>query len=163
MISGLSSAAKALAACVVLAVGMTVAAAPANAAYVRAGLLTCRVAPGVGLIVGSSKEMGCTFKPDQRGPENYGGRINKLGLDVGFTGETVIVWVVLASQTGYPVGALAGTYVGASAEISVVVGAGANVLVGGSNRSFALQPLSVQGQLGLDFAVTISSLDLWAQ
>ncbi len=62
-----------------------------------------------------------------------------------------------------PVGALAGTYVGASAEASVVVGAGANVLVGGSNRSFALQPLSVQGQVGLNFAVAISSLDLWAQ
>ena len=73
------------------------------------------------------------------------------------------MWAVLSAQRGYPSGSLAGTYVGASAEASVIVGAGANILVGGSNRSFALQPLSVQGQLGLDFAVAISSLELWAQ
>ena len=43
-----------------------------------------------------------------------------------------------------------------------MVGAGANVLVGGSNRTFALQPLSVEGQIGLNFAVGISDLVLAA-
>jgi hypothetical protein len=81
--------------------------------------------------------------------------------DIGITGEAVIVWAVLASQTGFPVGALAGRYVGASAEASLVIGVGANVLVGGSNKSFALQPLSVQGQIGINFALGITSLDLW--
>ncbi len=156
----LSLAAKAAILAAVMAVSGLASVAPATAGYIRAGLLTCRVAPGIGLIIGSSKPMGCTFKPDERGPENYDGRINKVGLDIGFTGESVIVWVVLAAQSGYPPGALAGSYVGASAEASVVIGAGANLLVGGSNRSFALQPLSVQGQLGLDFAVTISELVL---
>ena len=163
MISRYSSAAKALFAAVVLAAAAFAGAAPADAGYVKTGLLTCKVAPGVGMILGSSKGMSCAFKPDFRGAEQYAGRIDKVGIDIGVTGETVIVWAVLAAGRGYPVGALAGTYVGASAEASVLVGAGANVLVGGSNRSFALQPVSVQGQTGLDFAVTISSLTLWAE
>jgi hypothetical protein len=163
MISRYLSAAKALFAAVVLAAAAFAGTMPADAGYIKTGVLTCKVAPGAGMIIGSSKSMTCTFAPDFRGPETYGGKINKIGLDIGVTGETVIVWAVLAAQRGYPVGSLAGTYVGASAEASLIVGAGANLLVGGSNRSFALQPLSVQGQLGLDFAVAISSLDLWAQ
>jgi hypothetical protein len=163
MISRYSSAAKALFAAVVLAVAAFAGTAPAAAGYIKTGVLTCKVAPGVGMILGSSKSMTCTFAPDFRGPETYAGKIDKIGLDIGVTGETVIVWAVLAAQRGYPVGSLAGTYVGASAEASLIVGAGANILVGGSNSSFALQPLSVQGQIGLDLAVAISSLDLWAQ
>lgn len=163
MISRYSSAATLLLAAGVLAVAALIGAAPAEAGYVRTGLLTCRVAPGVGMIFGSSKSVSCTFKPDFRRPEHYGGTINKLGLDIGVTGKTVIVWAVLAAGRGYPVDALAGTYVGASAQASVVVGAGANLLVGGSNRAFALQPLSVQGQTGFDLALAVSSLDLWAQ
>ena len=163
MISRDSSAAKALLAAVVVAVAAIVGTAPANAGYIKTGLLTCQVAPGVGMVLGSSKGMICSFKPDFRGAEHYGGRIDKVGLDIGVTGKTVIIWAVLAAGRGYPVGALAGTYVGASAEAAVIVGAGANVLVGGSNRSFALQPISVQGQTGLDLAVAVSSLDLWAE
>ncbi len=163
MISRYLAAAKALFAAVVLAAAAFVGTMPADAGYIKTGVLTCKVAPGVGMIVGSSKSMTCTFAPDFRGPEIYGGKIDKIGLDIGVTGETVIVWAVLAAERGYPVGSLAGTYVGASAEASLIVGAGANLLVGGSNSSFALQPFSVQGQVGLDFAVAISSLDLWAQ
>ena len=163
MIFGHSAAARALFAAVVLAAAAFFAAAPADAGFIKTGLLTCKVAPGVGMILGSSKGMDCTFKPDFRGAERYGGRIDKLGIDIGVTGETVIVWAVLTAGRGYPVGALAGTYVGASAEASLIVGAGANVLVGGSNRSFALQPVSVQGQTGLDLSVALSSLTLWAQ
>lgn len=161
MISRLTVAAKAVVAAGVLAFSLVAGALPASAGYLRVGLLTCNVAGGVGLIIGSSKPMNCTFKPDDADPVYYSGRINKVGLDIGITGESVIVWAVLAAERGVPYGAFAGTYVGASAEATVVVGAGANVLVGGSNRSFALQPLSVSGQLGLNFAVAISSLDLW--
>ncbi len=164
MIGRISSAAKALFAAVVLAAAALLSVAPADAGYIRTGLLTCTVAPGVGMIIGSSKGMSCSFQPDFRGPEHYGGRIDKLGLDIGVTGETVIVWAVLSAGRGdYPVGALAGSYVGASAEASLLVGAGANVLVGGSNRAFALQPLSLQGQTGLDLAVAVSALELWAE
>jgi hypothetical protein len=55
---------------------------------------------------------------------------------------------------------LAGSYGGPTAEISVAAGLGANVLVGGSRRTVALQPLSVQGQVGLDIGAGISALEL---
>ncbi len=156
---------KVFLACVGLMVAALVFAAPPARAqsYIKAGILTCTVNPGIGLIVMSTKTMSCTFAPDFRGPEFYSGRITKVGIDVGVTGATVIVWVVLSKTTGFPVGALAGTYGGVSAEATVGVGLGANVLVGGSNRAFALQPLSVQGQVGLDFAVGVTELQLFAQ
>jgi hypothetical protein len=145
--------------------GLVVAHAPPAQAqsYIKAGVLTCAVSPGIGLIITSSKSLSCTFTPDFRGPEYYGGTIRKVGIDIGITGATVIVWAVLSSVQGFPVGALAGTYGGVSAEATVGVGLGANVLLGGSNRNFALQPLSVQGQVGLDFAVGITQLELFAQ
>lgn len=137
---------------------------PAQAAtYLKAGILTCSVSGGVGLIITSTKRVSCTFAPDFRGPEYYGGRIRKFGLDVGFTGATVIVWAVLSTVQGFPVGALAGTYGGVSAEASLVIGAGANILVGGSGSTFALQPLSVQGQIGVNIAAGVTKLELYAQ
>ncbi len=135
-------------------------AAAQGQSYLKVGVLTCAVSPGVGVIVGSSKTMSCTFVPEARGPEHYSGRITRVGLDVGVTGATVIVWAVLSKVHGFPAGALAGTYVGGSAEATVGVGLGANVLLGGSSRSFALQPVSVQGQVGLDFAVGIAKVTL---
>ena len=147
-----------------MAMALVFAAPPAQAqSYIKAGVLTCTVNPGVGLIVMSTKTMSCTFSPNFRGPEFYSGRITKVGIDIGFTGATVIVWAVLSQTTGFPVGALAGTYGGVSAEATLGVGLGANVLIGGSNRAFALQPLSVQGQVGLDFAIGVTELQLFAQ
>ena len=70
-----------------------------------------------------------------------------------------MVWAVYAATSGGPA-ALAGTYAGASAEASVGAGLGANVLVGGSNRTIALQPLSVQGQTGVNLAVGVTGLTL---
>jgi hypothetical protein len=135
-------------------------AAPASAAYVKAGVLTCNVGPSIGLLITQRKDMTCVFSPTNAATERYAGTLRKFGLAVGATGAGVIVWAVLSSVSGVPRGALAGEYGGASAEASLVVGAGANVLLGGSNRSFALQPLSVEGQIGLDFAVGISDLVL---
>ena len=144
-------------------IAFAVAANPAEAAYVKTGVLTCDVSAGVGLIVTSTKQMTCMFSPNSGAPERYAGTIQKVGVDVGVTGAGVIVWAVLASVDGPPArGVLAGTYGGASAEATVGVGAGANLLLGGSNRAFALQPLSVQGQIGLNFAVGITSLELSA-
>jgi hypothetical protein len=137
--------------------------APAQAAYVKAGVLTCNVGPSIGLLITQRKDMSCTFSPTRGTAEHYAGTLRKWGLAVGATGQGVIVWAVLSAVNGVPPrGALAGEYGGASAEASVVVGAGANILVGGSNRSFALQPLSVEGQIGLNFAIGISDLMLAA-
>ena len=127
---------------------------------IQAGSLTCDVSAGIGLIIGSQRNVSCTFTPSLPGPiEYYTGTISKLGVDLGVTAGGVMVWLVF-SPTNRPVGALAGTYVGGSAEASVVAGVGANALVGGSNRSVALQPLSVSGQVGLNIAAGVAGLDL---
>jgi hypothetical protein len=125
----------------------------------RAGALTCNVAGGVGLILGSQKATACVFQPRRGRPERYVGVIRKFGLDIGATQRGVIKWAVL-SEGSLARGSLAGTYVGASAEATVGAGLGANALVGGNNRTVALQPLSVSGQTGLNFALGVGNLEL---
>ena len=127
---------------------------------VKVGTLVCDVSGGIGLVIGSQKGVQCLFNPNLPGPpEAYVGTISKLGLDIGATSAGQMVWAVYAPSTGV-FGALAGTYAGATAEATVAVGLGANVLVGGSNRTVALQPLSVTGQTGLNLAAGVASLTL---
>jgi hypothetical protein len=127
---------------------------------VAAGSLTCDVSAGFGVIVGSQRSVSCTLAPSRPGPvEFYTGTITKAGIDIGATTAGVLVWLVYAPTTR-PVGALAGSYAGATAEATIAVGLGANVLVGGSNRTIALQPISVQGQTGLNLAVGVAELQL---
>jgi hypothetical protein len=134
---------------------------PTADARVKAGVLSCDVSGGFGWIIGSSKSVSCIFTPDQPGPtEAYVGVIRKYGLDIGATSRQHMVWGVFADTWGRPVGALAGDYVGATGEATVAVGLGANVLVGGSNRTIALQPLSVTGQTGLNIAAGVADLQL---
>jgi hypothetical protein len=125
---------------------------------VKVGTLSCSVAPGIGFIIGSSKSMECQFSGDQ-GIELYSGVINKFGIDIGVTGNQVLNWVVFAPGNIAP-GALHGTYVGAAAEATAAIGAGANVLVGGFNDSFTLQPVSVSTQTGLNVAAGVAELVL---
>jgi hypothetical protein len=126
----------------------------------QVGTLNCSMSAGVGLVVGSQRNVNCLFHPDGGGPqEAYVGTMTRIGLDVGVTSGAQIVWGVFAETNRY-YGMLAGTYAGATAEMSVAAGLGANVLVGGSNRTVALQPLSVQGQLGLNIAAGIGALEL---
>lgn len=143
-----------------LVAAATVAVPPAAADYLKVGVLTCATGPSIGLLITSSEKISCSFVPDAGEPERYSGQIRKFGLDIGVTAASVIVWAVFAAQSGYVPGSLAGTYVGVSAESSVVVGLGANALLGGSNKSFALQPLSLQAQAGLNLAVGVAELDL---
>jgi hypothetical protein len=127
------------------------------------GTLDCDISGGIGMIIASNKEVTCIFTPSAGGrPEAYVGSISKFGLDVGATAGGRMVWAVHAAFEGPRVGALSGTYAGASAEATVGAGLGANVLVGGSNRSVALQPVSVQGQAGLNVAAGVTQLDLRA-
>ena len=115
---------------------------------VQAGTLVCNTSMELGVIVGSREALNCTFTPSVPGPtQSYTGTITKLGLDLGATARGVIVWLVYAPTT-LRTGELAGSYVGATGEATVGVGLGANVLVGGSNQTVALQPVSVQGQVG---------------
>lgn len=127
---------------------------------IQAGSLTCDVSAGIGLIVGSQRQVYCTFTPATPGPiEVYTGSITRIGLDLGITGGGIMVWVVYA-PTRRPIGALAGEYAGASGEVSFVAGLGANVLIGGSGSTVALQPVSVQGQTGINLAAGIAGLEL---
>ena len=126
----------------------------------KVGTLTCDISGGIGLIITSHKHVACMFTPSQPGPrEVYTGSINKFGLDLGATTGGEMIWAVYAPSTR-KFGALAGHYGGASGEATVVAGVGANVLVGGSNRTVSLQPLSVQGQAGLNLAVGVAGLEL---
>jgi hypothetical protein len=117
--------------------------------------------PSVGLIVAGSQELRCIFTPTLGVPENYVGRFTTVGIDIGFTTGGTLGWAVLmGGSTPYPPTALGGNYVGATADASVVIGGGANILVGGNNRAFALQPLSAQAQTGLNLSAGLSSLEL---
>ena len=127
----------------------------------RAGVLTCNVSGGIGLIVGSQKSTVCTFNPRRGRNERYVGFIRRFGLDIGVTRRGILAWAVFSGGSVAP-GSLAGSYVGGAAEATVGAGLGANVLVGGSNRSIALQPVSVSGQTGLNFALGVGDLELRA-
>jgi hypothetical protein len=149
-----------LAALAVVAAAASPVPTMAQAERVKAGTLTCDISGGIGLIVTSHKEVSCIFTASQPGPrEVYVGAINKFGLDLGATAGGEMVWAVYAPTTRR-FGALAGNYAGAGAEATVGAGLGANVLVGGSDRTVALQPLSVQGQAGLNVAAGVAELIL---
>jgi hypothetical protein len=152
----------AFAALAIAAAALTTVAGPAAAQprRVEVGTLTCSMSASIGFIVGSQKNVNCIFRGQPGEPEEaYTGTMTTIGLDIGITTGGVIVWTVFATTNRYA-GMLTGRYSGATAEVSVAVGLGANVLVGGSNRTIALQPLSLQGQLGLDIAAGIGSLEL---
>jgi len=133
----------------------------ASAQQTKVGMLTCKTSASLGLIIGSHQKLRCNFTPNSGGaPEEYVGMINRLGLDIGFTAGGIMAWAVLAPTNGILPGALAGKYVGASGDVSVGLGVGANVLVGGWKRSIALQPLSVEGQVGVNLALGVAGLTL---
>lgn len=147
-------------AALVLAVASVTPLAAQAQVRVKAGVLDCDVSGGIGLIFGSQKSVSCIFTPDRPGPrEIYAGTITKLGVDIGATAGSRMVWGVY-TNTVAGIGALAGDYAGATGEATVAVGLGANVLVGGSSATVALQPLSVTGQAGLNVAVGVANLRL---
>lgn len=137
---------------------------PAHAQdLIELGKLECFVDEGTGFIIGSSKDISCVFTSNNTawGEDNYFGAINRLGIDIGTTEEGFITWIVVAGTlSDYQPGFLAGDYVGASASASFAVGLGANALVGGSGKSIALQPFSIETQKGLNFAAGIAELEL---
>jgi hypothetical protein len=127
---------------------------------VKLGVLSCSAQGGIGYIIGSSKAIDCAFKPSSGDRvEHYSGKLGKLGVDIGVTGDSILAWAVFAPGKLKP-GSLAGSYAGLSAEATVGAGLGANVLVGGFQKTVNLQPLSVQAQTGLNIAGGIGTLHL---
>ena len=140
------------------------AAAPAPASaqsQSQAGTLTCQMKPTIGLIIGSRQRMSCVFTMANTGRrETYEGRITRLGLDIGISAGGRMVWLVNARGTRLPPRALTGLYVGASGEIALGLGVGANALVGGSDKSVVLQPLSLEASAGVNLALGVAGLRL---
>jgi Protein of unknown function (DUF992) len=127
---------------------------------VQVGVLECRGGSSVGFIVGSVTNLGCVLRVDGLPEDRYVATIRKVGVDLGITQETALAWGVFAPVARLAPGDLAGTYAGAQGSAAIGVGAGGNVLVGGSDNSIALQPLSLQGQVGLSVAAGLESLEL---
>jgi hypothetical protein len=134
--------------------------ASAQGAAVKVGTLTCNVASGFGFVFGSSRALNCTYAGVGGRYEHYTGNISKFGADIGYTSGGVMVWTVVAPVASMVPGALAGNYVGATASATVGVGLGANALVGGSGNTIALQPLSIEGNTGLNVAAGVAGITL---
>ena len=139
---------------------LILAAQPAAADNVKVGALRCDVSAGLGLIITSSKDMECQFTGPGGRSELYSGTIRKFGLDIGQTNKGTLSWDVFAPSVGPKHGALAGDYAGVAASATVGAGGGANALVGGLDRSFTLQPLSVEAQTGVALAAGVAALTL---
>jgi hypothetical protein len=149
-----------LAICALAALAAAPAETRSQGTWTQAGVLTCKLNPSIGFIIVGHQSMECRFQLVGPNPvQTYEGAINTVGLDFGVTAGGVLAWTVFAPTTGLPAGALAGD-VGASGDIGIGVGAGANVLVGGSARTVALQPLSLEGSIALNIALGMSMLKL---
>lgn len=132
-----------------------------QAGHVEVGVLDCVVEGGRGFVFGSTKDVSCTYRSIDGTDETYFGVISKYGVDIGSTDVSYMKWGVLAPTTeDYRPGALEGDYYGISAEVTAGAGIGANALIGGFEKSFVLQPVSVAGQTGLNFALAASELEL---
>jgi len=149
--------AAALAASLGAAVGL---AGPAAAqGGLNVGSLNCNATGSWGFIVGSTRELACTYS-GRGGVEYYRGQISRFGVDIGYTAGGILLWGVIAPTAQLRPGDLAGTYGGATASATIGVGLGANALIGGNGNSITLQPLSVEGTTGLNVAGGIASMTL---
>lgn len=133
---------------------------PPAPAGIKVGSLTCNVEGGFGFIFGSEKSMKCTYAPNAGGGEHYTGTFSKYGVDIGYANSAVLVWGVVAPTSDVRPGSLEGDYAGATAGATIGIGLGANVLIGGLDKSIALQPLSVQGNTGLNVAAGVGVISL---
>jgi Protein of unknown function (DUF992) len=147
--------------CAALALALVMVPATAQqAGRTRVGTLTCNISPGVGMIVGGQRQLSCVYASARgRAREAYEGTVSTLGLDIGATSGGQLTWAVFAPTT-LRRAALAGIYAGATAGGTVGAGVGVNVLVGGSDRTIALQPVSVQAQTGMNIAAGVSQIEL---
>jgi len=141
--------------------GLALTATTPAHAYVEAGSLSCRSQGPAGFVVVSARVFDCVFAPASGAPpQYYRGTVSRFGAQIGFTNDVALGWIVLAATSRLGPGALAGGYIGVSGGAAIGVGVGANGLVGGLNNSFALQPVSVEGQTGLNVVATVTGLDL---
>jgi len=143
-----------------LIAGTPFSATSAHTVGVKVGVLTCDVDGGWGYVVASSRNVHCNYVPNHGQVERYTGTISKFGVDIGHASSGVIVWDVIAPSLDVRAGALEGAYAGATADAALGVGVGAKVLLGGFEKSIALQPISIEGENGIEIAAGIGALTL---
>jgi hypothetical protein len=127
---------------------------------VRAGVLQCQGGQNVSFVVGSVTNLECVFQSEGRRPEPYVATVHRFGVDLGFTDQTQFSWAVDAPTDRLGRGELAGNYSGVGANASVGLGFGGNFLVGGAENAYGLQPISLQGQTGLNVAAGVAGVEL---
>ena len=132
-----------------------------DAPGLQVGKLTCAVQETTNFIVGSTATLGCNYKPATGGAvQYYTGTIKDFGIDIGSVENATLIWGVLAPSADMQPGALEGTYGGVTAGASLGAGLEANALIGGFDKSIALNPLSVQGETGTNITLGVSKLTL---
>lgn len=129
-------------------------------AGVKVGVLTCKVEPGWSYVVGSTRDLNCEYSPDGGAAATYTGKVQKVGIDLGYSDGATMIWAVVAPTSDVGADALEGDYGGVSVGAAVGVGATANALVGGFDKSITLQPLSVEGNTGINLAAGVTSFTL---
>lgn len=138
--------------------------AAAETPKVQIGVLVCTVAPSVGFVLGSVRDLGCELRTARIEPytvkATYKGTVSRFGIDLGITTANTLSWAVFAPTVDVGPGALAGQYVGVSANAAWAIGGGVNVLLGGSTQTIALQPLSLEGITGASIAAGVADLKL---
>lgn len=127
---------------------------------IRVGVLECIVKPSIGAVIGSIRDMDCVFKPVSGRNENYAGTQGVIGIDIGVTATAALAWAVFAPTTDRQPGELQGNYGGVAADAAVGLGLGTNILLGGSSRTIVLQPISVEGQIGVGISAGVTGLKL---
>lgn len=128
---------------------------------VNLGMLVCDLSKGIGLIVIEKQKMTCEFRPISGPNEAYAGKITDIGIELGEVKEGHLIWGVFAAAlTDMQPGALAGHYAGVEADAALGLGVGANALIGGTGKGFVLQPLSVEGEVGINVAAGIRTVTL---
>lgn len=130
---------------------------------VNLGILACDMSKGIGFIVVEKQMMICEFRPAKGPKEVYEGRVTDYGIEIGKINQGHLVWGVFAAAlTDMKPGALEGRYLGVDASVAVGLGVGANALMGGTGKGFILQPLSVEGQIGVNVAAGVRTVTLEA-
>lgn len=132
-------------------------------ADVNLGSLVCNVSSGFGYLIGSNRNVSCVFNRSNDTVERYTGQIRDWGFDLGYFHAGSIVWGVIAPGDNVAPGSLAGDYTGAGAGGSAGVGVKVNLLFGGDGGKISLQPLQLEGNVGIGANVGVTRLTLVAQ
>jgi hypothetical protein len=130
---------------------------------VNLGMLVCDMSKGIGFVLVEKQKMTCEFRPISGPTEQYTGKITDFGIELGEIKEGHLIWGVFAAALlDMQPGALAGNYLGVDADAALGLGVGANAIVGGTGKGFILQPLSVEGEIGVNIAAGIRTVSLEA-